>query len=275
MSHCRIIIQNGQNSSTKLRIFALDSTSGFMFVARYDTKNRTSASIDRYFLDGEFDKSLVKRKILYPYEITLDVAVKRVYFLDYYFDFIQQCDYDGKNRKFLQRLPLMKFHKISFFENTFYGAIDKDNSIIQISKSSMTFKKTLAKNLKGSSKILKIFHRQIQPEAKYDVCGENTKCDHLCIVKNEDFNGVKKLTEKCLCKEGFVMDGNKCVLKDSKKFLVYVQEYAKTRVLKAIDRENLTENIISPVVGLKYNIAYDVDLNRKMLYFSSYSESNM
>lgn len=277
MTNCRILIQNNQNNSIKMRAFALDPTLGYLFVVKYDAANRTSASFERFGLDGQFNKSLLNRKIFYPHDLTLDVAVKKIYFLDYYFDFIQQCDYDGNNRKFLQKLPLMKFHRITFFENMFFGAIDKNTSIIQISKSSMTFKKPLATNLKMNTKILKIFHQQIQPSIKLNVCSENNSCDHLCIPEIEEVNKVKKLKEKCICKEGYILEDNKCILKDSNSFIMFVQEYGKMRILKAIDPKNSTENVISPIIGMKQNVAFDVDLNQKLLYFSyfSYSESSV
>lgn len=274
MINCRILIQTDQNNSIKIRKFAVDPTAGYLFLMKYDTRNRTSASIERYLMDGQFDKNLIGRKIFYPHDLTLDVAVKRIYFLDYYFDFIQQCDYDGNNRKFLQKLPLMKFHRITFFENMFFGAIDKNTSIIQISKPSMTFKKTIAENLKMNTKVLKIFHQQIQPSFNIKICSKTNKCDHLCIPELEEINGIKKIKERCICKEGYFLDNGKCILKDTKKFIAFVEEYAKTRILKAIDVNNRSENTISPILGMKQSLAFDFDLNRRLIYFSTSSESN-
>lgn len=274
MKNCRIVIQTIQNDPIKIRALAIDPTLGYLFVAKYDTNNRTSASITRYFLDGTSDMSLIQRKIFYPHDLSLDVAVKKIYFLDHYFDFIQQCDYDGGNRKFLQKLPIMKFHRITFFENMFFGAVNKNTSIIQISKSSVTFKKTLAENLKANTKILKVFHQQTQPMTKSKVCAKDNKCEHLCIpTVEENSNGVLKLIDKCMCKEGFKLDNGKCTLKDSQKFIMFIQEYTKSRTLKAIEVDDLKEQVITPIVGLKSNVAFDVDLNNKLIYFSSYTES--
>ncbi|KAL7046079.1 hypothetical protein ACKWTF_002468 [Chironomus riparius] len=274
MINCRILVETDQNNSIKIKKIAVDPTAGYLFLMKYDTKNRTSASIERYFMDGRFDKNLIGKKIFYPHDLSLDVAVKRIYFLDYYFDFIQQCDYDGNNRKFLQKLPLMKFHRIVFFENMFFGAINKNTSIIQISKSSMTFKKTLAENLKMNTKVLKIFHQQIQPVLNLKLCSENKKCDHICVPKLEEINGIKKIKEKCICKEGYFLENGKCVLKDTKKIIAFVEEYAKTKILKAIDVNNPSETTISPILGIKHSIAFDFDLNRKLIYFSTNTESN-
>lgn len=275
MKNCRIIIQTSQNDPIKIRSFAIDPTSGYIFLTKFDSNNRTSASIMRNFLDGTNDISLIKKKIFYPHDLTIDIAVKKIYFLDYYFDFIQQCDYDGSNRKFLQNIPLMKFHRIAFFENMFFVAINRNTSIVQISKSHSNFKKALAENLKSNSKVLKIFHQQTQPNVNTKVCASDNKCEHLCIPTVEDINGMPKLIAKCICKEGFTLENGKCTLKDSRKFIMFVQEYSKSKTLKAIDTDDLTEQIISPIVGLKSNVAFDVDLNNRLIYFSSYSDSNL
>jgi hypothetical protein len=276
MRNCRFIVQTTQNDPIKVRAFAIDPTSGYLFLAKYDSNNRTSASIVRHLMDGTNEHALITRKIFYPHDLTLDVAVKKLYFLDHYFDFIQQCDYDGGNRKFLQKLPLMKFHRITFFENTFFGAVNKNSSIVQISKSSRTFKTTLAENLMGNTKTLKIYHQQTQPTAKSKVCARDNKCEHLCVPTVEENNsGVSKLIEKCICKEGFKLQNGKCTLMDSQKFIMFIQEYAKSRTLKAIIADGSNADVITPISGLKSNVAFDVDLTNKLIYFTTHTESNV
>lgn len=274
MKNCRIIIQTTQSDTVKFKAFALDPSSGYLFLTKYDLHNRTGASLSRYLLDGTEERSLIHDKIFHPHDLTLDIALKRIYFLDHYFDFIQQCDYEGGNRKFLQKITPMKFHRITFFENYFYGAVDKNSSIFQVSKSSTVFKRALAENLKTNSKMLKIFHQQMQPKGEpgRKVCGTNNKCEHLCVPVAEE--NSSKLIEKCMCKEGFTVNSSgKCTLKESRKFIMFIEENPRT--LKAIETDNLMEPAISPVVGVKSNIAFDVDLNNRLIYYTSYSESHM
>jgi hypothetical protein len=275
MKNCRIIIQTTQKDPVKVKAFAIDPNAGYLFLTKYDTNNRTSASITRYYLDGTNDVNLITKKIFYPHDMTLDLAVKKIYYLDYYFDFIQQCDYDGGNRRFLQNIPLMKFNKIAFFENMFYVGVSKITSIIQISKSHATFRKTLAENLKSNSKVLKIFHQQTQPPARSKACAADNKCEHLCIPVIDESKGTQKLVEKCVCKEGYKYDNGRCTLKDSRKFIMFVQDYGKSKTLRAIETETAAmEQTISPIFGLKSNVAFDVDLNNRIIYFSSYSDSS-
>jgi hypothetical protein len=215
-------------------------------------------------MDGLNSVNLLKEKVFYPTDLSLDVTMKKIYLLDHYFDFIQQCDYDGSNRKFLQKVPLMKFHRIAFFEDMFYGAVNKNLSVVQFSKSSSTFKKILAENLDANPKMVKVFHQQTQPQ-KVKVCGPGNKCEHLCIP-------VEGNVEKCLCREGFKLDNGACKLRDSKEFLMFVDDNPST--LKAVEVDGSGDQVIAPIIGLKSNIAFDVDLNQKRIYFTSYSNLN-
>ena len=274
MKFCRIIIKSTKNDTVKLRHFAIDPNSGYLFLSKHDPRSRVGAGVQRYLMDGTSMINLLSDKLFYPNDLTLDIATKKIFFLDHYFDFIQQCDYDGSNRQFLQKLPLMKFHLIAFFENTFYGAVNKNISVVQVSKSSTLFKKILADNLEAHPKIVKIFHQQIQPMTlKTQICERNHKCDHLCVPFLDPTENLKaKIVEKCLCREGFKLENGKCKMRDSRKFLMYVQDYPK--MLKAVDIVGSDELVIAPIIGLKTNIAFDVDLTRKLIYFTSYSDFN-
>lgn len=107
MMFCRIIIKSSKNENVRLKTFAIDANSGYLFLTKFDPKSRVGAAIQRYSMDGKDMISLISEKLFYPIELTLDIAMKKIYFLDYYFDFIQQCNYDGSKRQFLQKLPLV------------------------------------------------------------------------------------------------------------------------------------------------------------------------
>jgi hypothetical protein len=272
MKYCRIIIKSAKEDAIKFRHFAIDPNAGFLFLTKYDQKSRKGAALQRFSMDGKNMINLLQDKIFLPNDLTLDVSMRKIYFLDHYFDFIQQCDYDGSNRQFLQKLPLMKFHRVAFFENMFFGAVNKDLSIIQVSKSSPTFKKVLAENLEANPKVVKIFHQQLQPvTGRSKICSTNNKCEHLCVPMTEVGAAATRIVEKCLCREGFKLENGKCKLSEAEKFLLFVQDHP--RMLKAVDL-NGTDEPIAPIVGLKTNLAFDVDMINKIIYFTSYSETN-
>jgi hypothetical protein len=274
MKFCHIIIRSVKSDTVKFRSFAIDPNAGYLFLTKHDPKSRMGAALLRYSMDGTNMKSLLQDKLFYINDLTLDVAMKKIYFLDHYFDFIQQCDYDGGNRQFLQKLPPMKFHRIAFFENMFYGAVSKNLSVVQISKSSSIPGRSLAVNLMSPPKMVKVFHQQVQPmSTRVKICSTNSKCEHLCVPMLETNESKQaRVVEKCMCQEGFKLENGKCKMRDVRKLLMYVQDYPK--VLKAVEVSGSDEQMIVPVVGLRSNIAFDVDMANKILYFSSFSDLN-
>lgn len=110
MQFCRIIIRDTKSGAAKLRGFAIDPSAGFIFTTKHDPESRVGAVVLRFSGDGSQMKSLLQEKLFFPYHVTLDVAMKRLLFLDHFWEnFIQQIDYEGGSRRFLQRLPLIRF----------------------------------------------------------------------------------------------------------------------------------------------------------------------
>lgn len=61
-------------------------------------------------------------------------------------------------------------------------------------------------------------------------------------------------------------------MRETKKFLMFIQDDPKT--LKAVDIDGGDEQIISPIIGLRPYVAFDVDLVNKIIYYTSFSEAN-
>lgn len=273
MTFCKIIIKYNKSDGAKLRGFAIDPSAGFIFTTKHDETKRNGAAVLRFASDGSQMQSLVKEKIFFPYHLSLDLAMKRLFFLDHYFDFVQQCDYDGGNRRFLQKLPLLRFHRIASFENRFFASIHNNNSIVQFREGFTSFKQTATEDLASQPKQFKIFHQQVQPkDSKVKLCSPTNKCEHLCVPVAESNSLGSKIVEKCLCREGYKYENGICLLRPAKKFLMYVQDSPKT--LTAVDLNNSDEQLSVPIIGLKPNVAFDVDLNNRIVYFSSYSSTN-
>ena len=273
MKFCRIIVRSLKvDAVVKLQALALDPDAGFLFVTKHNPRSRSGAAILRYSMSGTNAISLVNDKLFFPKDLTLDVATKKIYFLDQYFDFIQQCDYDGSNRIFLQKLPLMKFHRIATFENRFFAAIHNNLSIVQIREGAKSVKRAATESLDSQPKILKIFHSQIQPvNPRYQICATNNKCEHLCIP-GEMNRSTSRPTETCLCGEGFRLENGKCKLQKAGKYLMFVQDFPRT--LKAVDVDTLDAQVLAPILGLRSNVAFDVDLINHTIYFTSYLSLN-
>lgn len=56
-------------------------------------------------MDGSDAIELVTTEVLYPTDITLDLANEHVYWIDTYIDFVERVDYNGKNRWSMKKNP--------------------------------------------------------------------------------------------------------------------------------------------------------------------------
>ena len=70
---------------SKPRGIALDPSEGLMFFTIWGSD---PSSLSRASLDGEARTVLVDSKIVYPYGLTLDFPMKRIYWVDTYLDYI-------------------------------------------------------------------------------------------------------------------------------------------------------------------------------------------
>lgn len=50
-------------------------------------------------MDGKLRTTIINTKLYWPNGLTIDYPNNLLYFADAYLDFIDYCDYDGKNRK--------------------------------------------------------------------------------------------------------------------------------------------------------------------------------
>ncbi len=55
--------------------------------------------IERASMDGKLRTTIISNKLYWPNGLTIDYPNNLLYFADAYLDFIDYCDYDGKNRK--------------------------------------------------------------------------------------------------------------------------------------------------------------------------------
>jgi hypothetical protein len=258
IEYCRILIEHG-SKAFNFRRFTIDPNEGYLFVTKYGLEDNSGA-IMRYSIDGEQQTNLVEKKIFFPNYIALDQTKKLVFYLDNFYSFIQQCDYDGNNRKFLQNIPLAKFFAINFFENYFYNILEKDFSIVQIDKMS-TFKKgILIDEMKSNAKLLKIYNRQIQP-VRNAACKDN-ECDHICLaVSNQS---------KCICNEGFEMNQeNKCVQTVPSNFLIYLREDPLMIKATSLEIDKFERKSILTTVSQKEIRLGDVNIEDELIYFSA------
>ena len=180
---------------SKPRGIALDPNEGMMFFTIWGSD---PSSLNRASLDGEDRSVLVDSKIVYPYGLTLDFPMKRIYWVDTYLDYIEAIDYDGSNRKTILRgSPAQNLYSASVFENNLYLTSWRNNSILRVNKFKSEDHGTVLDGLERPFAI-QVFHRQRQPlkrstekEAAAVVdsthpCIALNPCDHvrtICLSK--------------------------------------------------------------------------------------------
>lgn len=267
--YCHIILHLSPITSSKIQSIALDPNDGYMFLLKHDIFYLFAGSLQRYSLDGSQQKTLLDYKISRPKEITLDIVTKRIYFLDRSYNYIQQCDYNGNNRKFLTKMFLNLFSKLQFFENYFYAVDQVEHEIIKIDKSKPFIKEILMQNLETKIQSIKVFNKETQ-RIDHETC-KNSKCQHLCVPVHNETN--KLFEEKCLCNDGFELgENNSCIQNKRTKFLVYIKGSPSRIGATSIDKfEN--DSIIVPVVERDIHESVDVNLDDKLIYFSSMNDA--
>lgn len=94
---CRSVIDK---DLSKPRGLAIDPTTGFMFFTAW---GESKTSLERALLDGSERTSLVNKRIVYPYGVTVDLPSKHVYWVDKFLDSVERVDYNGQNRRTIYR----------------------------------------------------------------------------------------------------------------------------------------------------------------------------
>ena len=145
--------------------------------------------LERATLDGSERDILVDTKIVYPYGLTLDFPLKRVYWVDTYLDYIEAVDYDGKNRRTILRgSPVQNLYSASVFENSLYLTSWRNNSILRVNKFKPEDHLTVLDGLERPFAI-QVFHRQRQPltnsiMGKHPCLAAVARCHHVSAHSN-------------------------------------------------------------------------------------------
>ena len=182
---------------SKPRGIALDPNEGLMF---FTVWGANSAKLERAELDGSARQILVDTKIVYPYGLTVDFPLKRVYWVDTYLDYIEAVGYDGNNRKTLLRgSPVQNLYSVAVFENSLFLTSWHNNSILRVNKFKPEEHSSVREGLERPFAI-QVFHRQRQPlthskgnqmQEQQHLCMLLQPCDHvsaeLCMINDTLF----------------------------------------------------------------------------------------
>lgn len=249
-----------------------------MFFAKWE-----KSSLERAHMDGSDIVQLVSSKIVYPLDITLDLANEHVYWVDTYSDIIERVDYDGNHRTPLKKHPNTEYfkslHSIVVFENDIHVISwrSKNHSIIHVDRLDSKVSRRAVTGLFLPYGLL-VFHRQRQPEVAHPCRERNGGCEHLCIP-NYKKNVV---TAQCMCAPGYRLSAKSCVLVHHKSFLLYSKQnpsMIKGIALSPASRNQsseahavqLQQQAIVPISIKHPNpITFDYNVKDQLVYFGQY-----
>ena len=188
---------------------AVDPDSGQLFI----TDCGINAKILRARLDGTEMVPMVESKVQWPTSLAVDYPARRLYWTDLKTRTVESVRLDGRQRQLVIRLEpkLGKPYKIEVFEDWIYFTTFRINRILKINK----FGKGNLSEV--AEEVLAVTDLVMMQENKHDdlytphPC-QNNPCANfgpgvICTSVPQDEHN---LTHKCLCAEGWRVEGSKC-----------------------------------------------------------------
>ncbi|XP_046386652.1 prolow-density lipoprotein receptor-related protein 1 isoform X2 [Ischnura elegans] len=177
------------------RAIALDPRYGYLFWTDWDAG---APRIERCSMAGEGRLVIVRVDHItdgaWPNGLTLDYALKRIYWIDARSDSIHTTTYDGDDHREVMRGHETLSHPfaIALYENYVYWTDWRTNSVIRASKWNGSDVSVIQRTLTQPFDI-QILHPSRQPRGVENPCGKNNgNCSHLCLINVNN-------TYKCDC----------------------------------------------------------------------------
>ncbi|XP_044727187.1 prolow-density lipoprotein receptor-related protein 1 isoform X2 [Chrysoperla carnea] len=194
------------------RAIALDPRVGLLFWTDWDAN---APRIERCSMAGTSRTIVVQvdklTKGAWPNGLTLDYALRRIYWVDARSDSIHTTDYDGLNHHEVIRGHEALSHPfaIALYENYVYWTDWRSNSVIRANKWNGSDVTVIQRTLTQPFDI-QILHPSRQPQTVKNPCGENNgNCSHLCLLNVNN-------TYKCDCPHVMKLEKDKrtCVVNE-------------------------------------------------------------
>ncbi|XP_017777455.1 PREDICTED: low-density lipoprotein receptor-related protein 1 [Nicrophorus vespilloides] len=255
LKKCNILMDS---DLMKPRSLALDPLRGYMFFTKW---GHSPAMLERSKMDGTERKPLVTQKIVYPYGVSCDFATSHIYWVDTYLDHVEKIDYDGKNRRTIEKgSPVINLYDIVYFENKLFTSSWYNHTVWRYDKKNSSFNKIVSNISRPFN--LHIFHRQRQPEVAHSCKTNNGGCQHIC-VPNWNRNVA---TPTCICAAGYkLIDKGQCVVQTPPSFVVVARR--KPAIIKGLDLMDGSETMI-PITRLTKPTAIEVDVNTRSIFYA-------
>ena len=218
--------------------------------------------IERVGMDGSQRSTIISTKIYWPNGLALDIPTKRVYFADSKLDFIDFCNYDGTGRQqvIANNHHLLHPHSLAVFEDQVYWTDRQLNRVMQARKFRGA-NESVVSHLVSQPLSIHVQHPALQAKT-FNPC-KKAKCQQLCLLSPKKVSS-DGFTYKC--RPGYRLgDDGDCIDKGD-PFLLVVKD---NEIIDAqLMPQDKSRGQFTPVVGLKYGISVDYDLENKEIYWT-------
>ncbi|XP_050691158.1 prolow-density lipoprotein receptor-related protein 1-like isoform X1 [Eriocheir sinensis] len=257
-SYRRILVTSHMENP---RAISLDPRVGMIFWTDWEKGN---ARIESCSMSGEGRRVVFRVSEVegggWPNGLTLDYALRRIYWIDAKSHSVHTALYDGSDHRQIVAKHQLLSHPfaISLFGNYVYWTDWKTNSVIKANKFHGTEVEDIQRTITQPFDI-QILHPSRQPRDGPNPCKENNGgCSHLCLLS---FNG----TRQCNCPHimGLGPDDKTCIRNE--KILLFSRESE----IRGVDLNKPMQDIIPriPSPRVKHASAIDFDAKTKRIYW--------
>ncbi|XP_076061029.1 low-density lipoprotein receptor-related protein megalin isoform X2 [Oratosquilla oratoria] len=249
----RMILLN--ENITQPRGLSLDPTEGSRWL--FWTDWGENPRIERVGLDGQNRTVIVNTKIFWPNGLTLDLPNKRIYFADSKLDYIDFCNYDGKERQqvLAQNHYLLHAHSLTIFEDLLYWTDRQLNRVLSAHK----FRgdnETVVSHLVSQPLSIHAHHPVLQPPGP-NPCASNP-CEHMCLLKHP--TGYT-----CKCRAGFKFTSDGKCQQDDKPYLILMK--GSQIIDLPLNPDEASAGHFTPIVGVEQGQQLEFDHKEARIFW--------
>uniref|UniRef100_A0A671PYM9 EGF-like domain-containing protein n=1 Tax=Sinocyclocheilus anshuiensis TaxID=1608454 RepID=A0A671PYM9_9TELE len=237
-------------------------------------------------MDGKLRTTIISNKLYWPNGLTIDYPNNLLYFADAYLDFIDYCDYDGKNRKqvLASDLVLQHPHAITIFEDFVYWTDRYVNRAIRANKWHGQNQTVMLYNLPQPMGLVAL-HPARQPAGPFQpvphIC--TTKCigmrpnsgnlfedPFLVVVRDSIIYGIplnpNDKSNDAMVPVAGLLNGYDVDFDDAEQMIYWVEHPGEIHRVKS-DGTNRTEFAPAAILGSPVGLA--LDWMSQNLYYSN------
>lgn len=186
-------------------VFALivDSVNGWIFWSHSNQSHYSKSEIYRAELTGINRISIIKSNVTIVSGLAIDYERSRLYWCDILLRVIENCDFDGNNRKLVYANDIYFPMHLNVYEDHLYWLESFSNKIQKcpLFKNVYHECETIDTGMSDIKKFFTIVQKSRQPFVK-NRC-EESECDYMCILTKDN--------STCICENGHSVNGmHKC-----------------------------------------------------------------